>query len=176
MTEEFLDEEQLDDDLDEEAYCPDCGALMDPDDTVCPQCGAEFGFYCPECDQEIPAEASICPYCGAELEEGFEDELEGEEEVESQAKPDVAVERATFCANCGEPIDEEDEECPSCGMDLCPDCGNPLDPDDDVCPHCGAEFAFSCPECGEDLPADADVCPHCGAEFEEDEEEDEEDD
>lgn len=173
MTEELLDKEQLDDaEMDEEFRCPDCGALMDPDETVCPHCGAEFGFYCPECDEEIPAEASVCPHCGAELEEGFEDEIEGEEGLESEAKPGTAVERATFCANCGEPIGEEDEECPSCGVDLCPDCGNPLDPEAEVCPYCGAEFAFSCPECGQDLPADADICPHCGAEFEEDEEDD----
>jgi predicted amidophosphoribosyltransferase len=64
----------------------------------------------------------------------------------------------------------DDEECPSCGVDLCSDCGNPLDPEDEVCALCGAEFAFSCPSCDKDLPSDADVCPHCGFEFEEDDE------
>ena len=89
---------------------------------------------------------------------------------EPGAEVEADTEWAEFCGNCGEPIDPDDEECPSCGVDLCPDCGTALEPEADVCPHCGAEFAFSCPECGEDLPADAEACPHCGYVFEEDEE------
>jgi predicted amidophosphoribosyltransferase len=76
------------------------------------------------------------------------------------------VERATFCGNCGQAIDQDADECPSCGVDLCLDCGSPLRGDDEVCPACGAEFAFSCPECGEDLSADEEECPNCGYEFE----------
>ncbi|MGD8473165.1 MAG: zinc-ribbon domain-containing protein, partial [Anaerolineae bacterium] len=69
-----MDHKALDDqDLDEDVFCPECGAEMDPDKTACPECGAEYGFYCPECDEEIPADATVCPYCGAELDEGFED-------------------------------------------------------------------------------------------------------
>ena len=41
-------------------HCPDCGATMDPNSPVCPNCGAEFGFYCPECDEEISADATVC--------------------------------------------------------------------------------------------------------------------
>ena len=106
---------------------------------------------------------ALCVHCGAELEEGFEDD----EKETKKEKASPGVERAAFCGESGEPIDEEDDECPSCGVDLCPDCGNPLDEDDEVCPHCGAEFAFSCPDCGEDLPVEAEACPHCGYEFEE---------
>ena len=152
-----------DSELDEEMHCPECGAVMDPDDTTCPKCWAQFGFYCPECDEEIPADATICHHCGAELEEGFEDEGTDEPKEES----DPAIERAAFCGECGGPIGKEDEECPSCGVDLCLDCGGPLGEEDQVCPICGAEFAFSCPECGEDLPADAVVCSRCGFDFEE---------
>ena len=53
--------------------CPECGADMDPEETVCPNCLAEFGFYCPECDEEIAADATVCPNCGTELDEDFED-------------------------------------------------------------------------------------------------------
>lgn len=224
---------ELTDDVEKTVECPECGAGMGAEATICAQCGAEFGFYCPECDEEIPLDATVCPHCGTELEEDFEDEdlgaepddsrLRAEEEQaeygfycpecdeevafeatvcphcgteleedfedeDSGAEPErppppaeeaeraaeerAAVERAEFCADCGEPISEEDEECPSCGVDLCPDCGGPLDPEDDECPECGAQFAFSCPECDEDLDADADVCPYCGYSFDEDEEDD----
>jgi len=163
---EEVNEEVKSGEPEEVVYCPVCGAAMDLDDTACPHCGAEYGFYCPECDAEIPPEAVVCPHCGAELEAGFEDD-EGAEE------PTVGADgRFTVCANCGEPIDAADEECPACGVDLCPDCGYPLGPEDTICPHCGAEFSFSCPNCGEDLAADADVCPHCGYEFDEDEDAD----
>jgi len=165
-----MNEEMLDVQLDADVHCPECGADMDPDDTACPQCGAEFGFFCPVCDEELPADATICSFCGAELDEGFEDDVEGSGEEDGSD-----VERAVFCGNCGEAIGVEDEECPSCGVDLCPDCGSPLEPEADVCSICGAEFAFSCPNCDKDLPADAKVCPHCGYEFG-DEEGDEEDD
>jgi predicted amidophosphoribosyltransferase len=169
MTEETLEQPE---DL---VLCPECGAEMDEDDVACPQCGAEFGFYCPECDEEIPAEATVCPQCGAEMDAGFEDDEDAPDGVTEdepgeapKREPREDVERATFCADCGEPIDEDDLECPSCGIDLCLDCSSPLDEDDEACPHCGAEFAFSCPDCNADLPADADVCTECGYEFAED--------
>jgi predicted amidophosphoribosyltransferase len=176
MTVELSDDQELDTlSVVEEVYCPECGARMDPDQTTCPRCGAQFSFYCPVCDEEIPAEATICPHCGAELDEGFEDE--GSQDEGFYAGPGGAAEegereteRATFCGNCGEPIGEDDEECPSCGVDLCPECGSPLDPGDTACPECGTEFVFTCPECGEELGLDEDVCPHCGFEFGEEEE------
>jgi len=77
-----------------------------------------------------------------------------------------AIERPAFCTHCGQPIDPDDETCPSCGLDICPDCGTALQEDDVVCPACGAEFFFACPQCGRDVPAGSDACPHCGAEFE----------
>ena len=90
--------------------------------------------------------------------------------AEPAEKGEREIERASFCGSCGEPIGEDDEECPSCGVDLCPDCGSPLDPGETVCPECGTEFVFTCPECGEELGLDEDVCPHCGFEFGEEEE------
>lgn len=155
---------------DEELRCPECGAVMDADDEVCPQCGAEFAFYCPQCGEEIPADATVCPHCGSELDEGVEDESEpiDEGKVDAQAAQRVgSVPRAEFCSNCGGPIAPDDEECPACGADLCPDCGTALGSDDAVCPNCGAEFVFSCPNCGEDVPVSAEVCPYCKFEFEE---------
>jgi predicted amidophosphoribosyltransferase len=174
MTADSIDDKELDFEEEEGGTCPECGEEMDPDASICPHCGAEFGFYCPECDQEIPADATVCPHCGAELDEGFEDEDEDGAFLVEPGEPEAEGERASFCGNCGEPITEDDEECPACGVDLCPDCGSPLDDDVDVCTVCGAEFAFSCPECGADLKADDDVCPNCGFEFEEEDLDDEE--
>ena len=168
MAQEWL-EDELDISEEDNAYCPECGALMNPGETECPQCGVEYGFYCPECDEEIDPDATICPHCGAELEEGFEDDDEQEQfddDLDQVADTGELIEWAEFCTNCGEPISPENAECPSCGMDLCPDCGHPLEEDQDVCPGCGAEFSFSCPDCGKDLPAEADVCPYCGYDFE----------
>lgn len=162
----LIEDDQLegwrDADEDENGRCPECGKPMEPDETVCANCGAEFGFFCPECDREIPSDADVCPYCGAELDEGFEDEARA---------AIVVVERVEVCGNCGEPIGPDDVECSHCGVDLCPDCGTALDEEDVVCPNCGAEFVFSCPECDREIPTDADVCPYCGAELEEDGEE-----
>ena len=72
-------EDNEDENEDEDATCPECGEPLAPEETVCPNCGAEFGFFCPECDREIPPEADVCPFCGAELAEGFEDEDETHE-------------------------------------------------------------------------------------------------
>lgn len=180
MSDNWIEDKDIDElDENEVARCPDCGAEMDKDETVCPECGAEFGFFCPECDREIDPDATECPHCGAELDEGFYDEIEldYEDDDDTEASDEEVDERfivrAEFCASCGEPIAEQDEECPSCGMDLCTDCGHPLDADDEICPYCGAEFAFSCPDCGQDLPSDANTCPHCGFSFDDEEDEDE---
>jgi len=160
-------------DLTAEDRCPECNAVLAPDATECPHCGAEFGFYCPECDNEIPGDVDVCPHCGTELAEGFEyEEGEAVAVVEEEGSGESTAERtenagyARFCGGCGAPITQDDEECPQCGVDLCPDCGAPLGDEDLVCPECGAEFTFSCPECGADLPVDVDVCPECGTEFE----------
>ena len=72
-----------DEEEEERVECPECGALMDAEDTVCANCGAEFGFYCPECDEEVPLDATVCPHCGTELEEDFEDE-DAEEEASAE--------------------------------------------------------------------------------------------
>ena len=172
MTADAIDELLDELDLDDDNLCPECGAEMDPDDTVCPKCGAEFGYYCPECDEELPLDATICPHCGAELDEGFEDEAEGgavDEDLDEETESVLTW--AEFCSSCGEPLSEDDEECPACGLDLCPDCGTALTEEDEACPNCGAAFAFSCPDCGEDLPAEAEVCPHCGYQFDDEDEE-----
>jgi DNA-directed RNA polymerase subunit RPC12/RpoP len=80
----------------EETYeCPDCGAELGADDTVCSSCGAEFeddeedeyedseegteeeskekdedeGFECPDCGADLGADDTVCSSCGAEFED-----------------------------------------------------------------------------------------------------------
>ena len=59
-----------------------------------------------------------------------------------------------FCSYCGTAVQEEDDNCPSCGEGLedglvdgvlCPSCGNPVDPMEDVCPECRKDLTDTAP-------------------------------
>jgi|GEM_PF-1907894 len=63
----------------EQFECPVCGAMVDIDADVCPNCGAVFveeeeQFQCPVCGALVDADATVCPNCGAR----FVEEEEGE--------------------------------------------------------------------------------------------------
>lgn len=93
--------------------CPNCGAIVGPDDWQCPNCGAGF-FSCPRCGEMVDLERGICPNCGQAI-----------------------------CPECGAAISDNDEVCPNCGTELvlsCPKCGAEVSAEDTVCPHCGEPF------------------------------------
>ncbi|MGA1792680.1 MAG: carboxypeptidase regulatory-like domain-containing protein [Thermoplasmatota archaeon] len=80
-----------------EFMCPECGYIVEAEDTICPNCQSEFEqdlFECPECGASIPAEVSSCPECDAifedeePLEEG-EDFYDEEEEVDITGEYEV---------------------------------------------------------------------------------------
>ncbi|MFW3146172.1 MAG: carboxypeptidase regulatory-like domain-containing protein [Thermoplasmatota archaeon] len=82
-----------------EFLCPQCGSVVEGEDTICPACGAEFEedlFECPECGASIPGDAMECPDCGATFEEeeetGEEEDFYGEEEEEIDITEDYEVE------------------------------------------------------------------------------------
>lgn len=47
-------------------HCSHCGAAVDVNASVCPECGQELvkRKYCPHCGERIDADCIICPKCG----------------------------------------------------------------------------------------------------------------
>lgn len=108
----------------EQFECPICGAMVDIDADVCPNCGAVFveeeeQFQCPVCGAMVDADATFCPNCGARFVE--EEEVEPEapvaespEEAVSQ-QPAESAERAEVREITGpakEEVEEEPEPAP----------------------------------------------------------------
>jgi RNA polymerase subunit RPABC4/transcription elongation factor Spt4 len=91
--------------------CPDCDAVIQIDDEICPNCGISFvdleelpegadsredtdQFECSDCHTLVNYDEPKCPNCGLVFEEG---------------KDDVFV-----CPTCHEIIDSKTTECPNC--------------------------------------------------------------
>ena len=66
--------------------CPVCETPVQPDETVCPGCGAEFSegqateYECPVCKAAVPADSAQCPSCGVRF---------ASEEETSMPEPDA---------------------------------------------------------------------------------------
>lgn len=77
--------------------CPVCDTVVNPDDKVCPGCGAEFSegesteYECPVCKASVPAEADQCPSCGVR----FATEDGSVPEAGPAVKPEAPVSGAT---------------------------------------------------------------------------------
>lgn len=98
----------------EQFECPICGAMVDIDADVCPNCGAVFveeeeEFECPVCGALVDADATFCPKCGAKfVEEEAEPEAPEEGEAQAPSQPEFPEETET------EPLEaEETGELPS---------------------------------------------------------------
>jgi predicted RNA-binding Zn-ribbon protein involved in translation (DUF1610 family) len=53
----------------EELHCPECGAIVRPEDKYCWNCGAKlvFIYTCPNCGGEVSSEDKFCRHCGYKL-------------------------------------------------------------------------------------------------------------
>ncbi len=53
----------------EEIHCPECGAVVRPEDKYCWSCGAKlvFIYTCPNCGAEVTSEDKFCRHCGYRL-------------------------------------------------------------------------------------------------------------
>lgn len=53
----------------EELHCPNCGAVVRPEDKYCWNCGAKlvFIYKCPNCGAEVSSEDKYCRHCGYKL-------------------------------------------------------------------------------------------------------------
>ncbi len=53
----------------EELHCPNCGAVVRPEDKFCWNCGAKLVYHykCPNCGAEVSSEDKFCRNCGYKL-------------------------------------------------------------------------------------------------------------
>ncbi|GEM_PF-2156601 len=58
-----------DKDNEEELRCPNCGAVVRPEDKFCWNCGSKlvFTYTCPSCGAEVSSEDKFCRQCGYKL-------------------------------------------------------------------------------------------------------------
>ncbi len=97
----------------EEFECPECHNIVSDNDTVCPNCGAEFeeeAYKCPKCSAMLEPEDDTCSECGYDFSDQDQMELEDEDEddedeFEEDEPEDDEVEEGEL-----EELDEEDEE------------------------------------------------------------------
>ncbi|MBQ2120555.1 MAG: zinc ribbon domain-containing protein [Peptococcaceae bacterium] len=47
--------------------CARCGAVVEEDYSVCPQCGISLQASCPSCGRTVQPEWNVCAHCGAAL-------------------------------------------------------------------------------------------------------------
>lgn len=48
-------------------HCANCGAAVEENYAVCPQCGTELKMRCPSCGRYVQPDWRLCADCGAEL-------------------------------------------------------------------------------------------------------------
>jgi len=169
---------EITEEIGELSSCPQCGALADPADKVCSECGLklkkpDFKVGCKKCGTPLDINDKKCPSCGylPKMKTKPVKKAVGEEKEE---------EGENKCPFCGAEIeDDEEESCPVCGEVLveedsdfvCDKCGAAVDPDEVLCPYCGESFyedEMVCSECGAPITADDEMCPECGELFDED--------
>ncbi len=51
----------------EEGGCPQCGAMLGPEDTFCGKCGTKIEYACPTCGATLEPQDAFCGKCGARL-------------------------------------------------------------------------------------------------------------
>lgn len=116
-------------------FCACCGAVLDPENTFCTQCGTKRT---PKAEVSAPVEDAT------PVEEPV---VVTEEPAEAPAGEEKELQR--LCAQCGSPVREDALFCTQCGAryesapvqpepdDLCKGCGAKLMPGDRFCIYCG---------------------------------------
>lgn len=52
------------------AHCPECGAVVDDDYLLCPECHTALQVSCPACQRSLKTRWTRCPYCETEVAAG----------------------------------------------------------------------------------------------------------
>ncbi len=106
--------------------CMSCGKTVSGKERSCPRCGASFEgvvFECPFCGDAVSPDETRCKTCGTE----FSAFSEGVSETSA-----VALDGGDRPSHVGEPKESVEYQCP--------ECGNPVGENDDECPSCHAKF------------------------------------
>ncbi len=136
----------------DQEFCPECSGPLSENATRCHTCGAEFALLCFKCEEEVQPGDSVCPHCHVQLDE------DGDEEANSQ---DDDTSPIINCPNCSHELIPGDGYCLACGALVCPVCAQLIDEDDENCPHCNIQLYFDCPACQFELSYGTDQCPEC---------------
>ncbi len=170
--------EEITEEIGEVSSCPQCGAMVDPGDKVCSECGlklkkSDFKIGCKKCGTPLDIDDKKCPSCGFVPKKKTKP-------LKKEAGKEIETDDKNKCPFCSAEIEEEDaESCPICGEGLveedsdfvCDKCGASVDPDEVLCPYCGESFfedEMICSECGAPIAVDDEMCPECGELFDED--------
>ncbi len=99
----------------EEFECPECHNIVSDNDTVCPNCGAEFeeeAYKCPKCSAMLEPEDDTCSECGYDFSDQDQMELEDEEDEDEEEELDEEDEdeEEELDEEEIEELDEEEEE------------------------------------------------------------------
>jgi len=138
------------------AKCSNCGGLVEMDANVCPHCGIEFSeeLEC-DCGTIIPPGATECPNChkpilgaivGPKGEEPSKEEPEEIAEEEEGAAPVESPKEGPAVPQApavGEPVKtdgSEGKKAPEEELAECFECGALIPVSAPICPHCGAVF------------------------------------
>jgi RNA polymerase subunit RPABC4/transcription elongation factor Spt4 len=80
----------------EEFECPECHNTVGVDDSVCPNCGAEFeeeAYKCPKCGHMLEPEDDTCGECGYDFSEQDKMEIDSEDyEVDEEGEEEEEIE------------------------------------------------------------------------------------
>ncbi len=114
-----------------ESTCSGCGAMVIPEDTFCPRCGAYFeeggSISCSRCGGNMTDRDGICSKCGPAIHEGKEDRVRGRGAVrdgidEVYTKENESTEDTDdddfICSMCNTTVSGSMKQCPSCGTEF----------------------------------------------------------
>lgn len=105
--------------LDGRPKCHACKSRIDPEASVCPQCGASLKrheqqaaiFHCPNCRRSIAADDSdvmTCPRCRELIPVPAEHRPKRQEQV-------AVMRKLVACPDCGHQVSRRAKVCPQCG-------------------------------------------------------------
>ncbi|MFQ5837933.1 MAG: zinc ribbon domain-containing protein [Thermoplasmata archaeon] len=157
--------------------CPLCGALLQADSTMCPNCETDTSLFDLEGGSEnlavIKSSKSLDDLLASVLDDW--QPKSPKKSVKDESLDDLNLnlpEEPPDKPKLELDILEEDilgKEEPKAMTFECPGCGAEVDEKATKCPSCGALFAegetFECPVCGSGVSIDSSSCPHCGVRF-----------
>jgi predicted amidophosphoribosyltransferase len=144
-----------------ELACPACGEPVSSDAERCEACG--YDFEAEESSEILPqvANAPSVSLVSAALGAA----APRVDNLEDQSGLNLGESEGGVCPSCDAPVILEEGFCRDCGQPFCTMCQQPIDEEDEQCPHCGVQLYFDCSQCGFELTAGTEICPNCNTLF-----------